>query len=308
MTLLVDQIEPWAPDERQLQRLANRRPRLSERLPVLLPLAVQVHRARRRMNWLSSDAKWAGRRTAVDLDVLVRGHDSVLLRQLGESDMKLQHSKITNLRLAAAKLDGLLIDPGETFSFNKVVGNCTRRAGYVDGMRLSRGAVVPGVGGGICQLANVVHWLVLHSSLTVTERSEHSVDPFPDEGRVVPWGTGCSIVYNYVDLQVRNDTASSYQLRVSVGDTHLSGELRSNAPQQRGYAVYAANERFHRRGATFFRANQIYRTVTDEQSGERLGEELVRSNCAVVRYLPLAADVHELPMPASRRLSLPSAP
>ena len=108
--------------------------------------------------------------------------------------MQLQRNKVTNLRLAAAGSDGLLIRPGETFSFNSVVGNCTRRKGYVDGMRLSDGAAESGVGGGICQLANLVHWMFLHAPLTVVERSEHTFDPFPDRGRVLPWGVGCSIV------------------------------------------------------------------------------------------------------------------
>lgn len=95
---------------------------------------------------------------------------------------------MTNLTIAAARVDTLVIRPGETFSFNKVVGNCTRSKGYVEGMRLSNGAARPGVGGGICQLANLLHWMVLHSALTVVERSEHSFDPFPDHGRVLPWG------------------------------------------------------------------------------------------------------------------------
>ena len=56
-----------------------------------------------------------------------------------------------------------MIRPGETFSFNKLVGNCTRGAGFVEGMRLSNGQASPGVGGGICQLANLLHWMVLHS-------------------------------------------------------------------------------------------------------------------------------------------------
>ena len=47
--------------------------------------------------------------------------------------------------------------------------------------------------------------MVLHTDLTVVERSEHSFDPFPDKGRVLPWGVGCSIAYNYVDFTFRND-------------------------------------------------------------------------------------------------------
>src|SRR6185295_7083492 len=121
--------------------------------------------------------------------------------------------------------NGVTIRPGETFSFNKVVGNCTRRKGYVVGMKLSNGEAEAGVGGGICQLANLLHWMFLHSPLTVVERSEHSFDPFPDNGRVLPWGVGCSIVYNYVDLVVRNDTAATFQLLVHVGERYLEGEL-----------------------------------------------------------------------------------
>jgi vancomycin resistance protein VanW len=133
-------------------------PRLTERHPALYPWAVRAHRARRRVRWWRSDV--------------------------------LQRNKVVNLRLAAARVDSVLIRPGETFSFNKVVGSCTRRKGYVEGMRLSNGEARAGVGGGICQLANLLPWMVLHSPLTVVERSEHSFDPFPDKGRVLPWGVG----------------------------------------------------------------------------------------------------------------------
>jgi vancomycin resistance protein VanW len=175
-----------------------------------------------------------------------------------------------------------------------VVGNCTRRRGFVEGMRLSNGEARPGVGGGICQLANLVHWMALHSGLTVTERSEHSFDPFPDNGRVLPWGTGCSIVYNYVDLQLRNDTTSTFQLRTSVGDRYLEGDLRVSEEQPHSFRVYAANERFYRLRGEYFRANQIWRTVIDRRTGDAVRDELVRDNCALVTYVPTGLDVIDL--------------
>ena len=102
-------------------------------------------------------------------------------------------------------------------------------------MRLSNGRPAEGVGGGLCQLANLVHWLVLHSPLTVVERSQHTFDPFPDNDRVVPWGVGCSIVYNYVDLVVRNETDATFELRAWVGEQHLHGQLLSDhQPEHRG--------------------------------------------------------------------------
>lgn len=274
-------------------------PRLTERHPALFPVAVRVHRVRRRLAWARSREAWSTTRSVVPLPARVKRHRSLLLRQLGDTDPSLQLGKVTNLRLAAARVDGILIRPGETFSFNKVVGNCTRRKGYVDGMRLSNGTATAGVGGGICQLANLLHWMFLHSPLTVVERSEHSFDPFPDNGRVLPWGVGCSIVYNYVDLVVRNDTPRTFQILVTVGDRHLEGELRADHPLERTYRVYARNEQFLRYGGEHFRRNEIWRGVIDKRTGATVREELVKRNCAKGMYLP--QDVPVLDVPAAGR-------
>jgi vancomycin resistance protein VanW len=261
-------------------------PRLTERLPALYPWAVRAHRVRRRLAWLRSDAEWARDRDVDGLPVRVKRHSSLLMRELSEEEMVLQRNKVVNLRLASARVDGLLIRPGETFSFNKVVGNCTRRKGYVAGMRLSNGEAVSGVGGGVCQLANLLHWMFLHSPLTIVERSEHSFDPFPDKDRVLPWGVGCSIAYNYVDLVVRNDTAHTFQLRAWVDERHLRGELRADSSPHHSYRVSARAEQFLRHEGRVFRRNEIWRTVISRRTGAQVGEELVKRNCALVKYLP----------------------
>ncbi|WP_139981967.1 VanW family protein [Nocardioides litoris] len=280
-------------------------PRLSQRHPWLYPWAVRAHQARRQVQWLRSDVTWATSRETTDLPVRVKQHGSLLVRELSEDEMALQHGKVTNLRLASARTDGIVLRPGETFSFNKVVGSCTARKGYVAGMRLSNGRAAPGVGGGICQLANLVHWMVLHSPLTVVERSEHSFDPFPDKGRVLPWGVGCSIVYNYVDLVVRNDTDTTFQLRTWVGERHLRGELRADRPVDRSYRVEARAEGFTAYGAgaerQVYRHNEIWRTVIDKRTGRTVGEELVKRNHALVTYVPDEALVRPATERAPRR-------
>jgi vancomycin resistance protein VanW len=261
-------------------------PRFTQRHPALFPVAVRVHRARRRVAWLRSGAAWAERRAAEPLAFRAKKHGSLLMRELSADEMVLQRNKVVNLRLASAHVDRLLIRPGETFSFNKVVGNCTPRKGYVEGMRLSNGEAISGVGGGICQLANLLHWMFLHSPLTVVERSEHSFDPFPDKGRVLPWGVGCSIVYNYVDLVVRNDTSSTFQLLVHVGERHLRGELRVDRAPTQSYRVEARGEAFLRYDGQVFRVNEIWRTARDRRTGEVVRDELLKRNCALVKYLP----------------------
>ncbi|HEY9336114.1 MAG TPA: VanW family protein [Kribbella sp.] len=270
---------------------AVRRRRWSERVRLLYPLAVRYHRAVKRLDWMTSSTPYAATHDVKDLPVRIKRHKSLLLRQLGETEMWMQHNKVANLKLACAQVDGLLIRPGETFSFNKVVGNATRRKGYLKGMRLSNGQAKPGIGGGICQLANLLHWMVLHSPLTVTQRSTHSFDPFPDNGRVLPWGVGCSIVYNYVDLQFRNDTDQTFQLRVGVGDRYLEGEILADVPAASSYRVFAKDERFLRVGAEYFRRNEIWRTVIDRRTGTAVRDELVRENVALVKYLPVDVPV-----------------
>lgn len=281
-------LEPREPLELPARLTAP--PRLTQRHPWLLPAAIAVHRARRRTQWVrdgwTGRVTWARTRDAADLPVRLTQHGSLLLRELDPDLMHLQHNKVTNLRLAVTRMDGLVIRPGETMSFNRVVGNCTRRKGYLDGMKLSNGSAESGVGGGICQLANLVHWMVLHSPLTVVERSEHSFDPFPDRGRVLPWGVGCSIVYNYVDLVVRNDTAHTFQLRTWVGDRYLHGQLRANHRPEHSWKVEARHEQFLRHEGRVVRRNEIWRRVIDRRTGEQVGDELVKTNCALVVYEP----------------------
>ncbi|NUR98607.1 MAG: VanW family protein [Kribbellaceae bacterium] len=277
---------------------AVRRKRWSERIRLLYPVAVRYHRAVKRIEWMRSSTPYAATRDAGELPVRIKRHKSLLLRQLGETEMWMQHNKVTNLKLACAQVDGLLIRPGETFSFNKVVGNATRRKGYAKGMRLSNGQAKPGIGGGICQLANLLHWMVLHSPLTVTQRSTHSFDPFPDNGRVLPWGVGCSIVYNYVDLQFRNDTDQTFQLRVGVGERYLEGEILADVPAESSYRVFSRGERFLRVGADYFRRNEIWRTVIDRRTGTPVRDELIRENVALVKYLPVDVPVVDVVVPA----------
>ncbi len=107
---------------------------------------------------------------------------------------------------------------------------------------------------------------------------------------MLPWGVGCSIVYNYVDLVFRNDTEYTFQLFTKVGERYLEGELRCNEQLPSSYKVFARDEQFIRRGDDFFRRNEIWRRVIDRRTGDTTAEELVKRNCARVVY-ELADDV-----------------
>ena len=101
-------------------------------------------------------------------------------------------NRITNLKLASEKIDGTIILPGETFSYNKVVGERTIAKGYKEAAVYAGGKVVDGIGGGICQLSSTLYNSVLYANLEITSRSNHRfLTSYVTAGRdaTVSWGT-----------------------------------------------------------------------------------------------------------------------
>jgi vancomycin resistance protein VanW len=246
-----------------------------------------MRRVRRYLSWYFDNRQYAGVRANEKLPYRVKKHQSVLLKKLGESDMQLQINKVTNLKIAAAKIDGILVRPGETFSFCKLVGLPTKSKGYLPGMELSFGKARAGIGGGICQISNLIHWLVMHSPLTVTERYHHSFDPFPDDGRVLPFGSGATVFYNYRDYQFTNNTEYTFQINLWFSDKCLEGELRIDQELDYAYHVIEKDHKFLKIRGQYYRKNEIWRDkVLKFRSGEVVASELMTKNFARVTYVP----------------------
>jgi vancomycin resistance protein VanW len=228
--------------------------------------------------------RFANQRLNEPFPFVIKRHQSLLRRRLGSSDPQLQENKITNLRIAIQALDGIVIYPGETFSFWHLVGQPKASKGYIEGLLLSQGEVKTGVGGGLCQLANLLFWLALHSPLEITERHHHSFDPFPDENRVLPFGSGASIFYNYVDLRFINPTQHKLQFKIWVTEQHLKGILYDDKNWPLSYHVEERNQRFHHITGKNFRENEIWRRVIDKRTGKTLEEQLMIHNYSEVKY------------------------
>ncbi|MBR1917578.1 MAG: VanW family protein [Bacteroidaceae bacterium] len=227
--------------------------------------------------------------------MLVYQHNSLIRRRLGNVNMQLQENKAVNLALAVGHINGLLIRPGETFSVWKMVGRTTKRKGYKEGLTIAKGQPSQGIGGGMCQLSNLIHWMVLHSDLTIVEHHHHdALDLFPDYGRQIPFGTGTSISYNYIDYRVRNDSALTYQLKLWVDDEYLHGELRATEPLPHTFHIHAENEYYSREAGVVYRNGQVYRDTIDRVSGNCLESQLIRINHARVMYeCPPSMEIRE---------------
>jgi vancomycin resistance protein VanW len=256
--------------------------------PLLYALAVGFRRVERRIEWLLDEQEYAKERTDHKLEYRVKKHQSVLIRRLsGCEDAQLQLNKIDNLRIVIQQLDGVLIRPGETFSFCKLVGKPTRKKGFRLGMELSRGCARAGIGGGICQASNLIYWLALHSPLEVVERYHHSFDPFSDKGRILPFASGATVMYNYRDLRLKNNTDDVFQLKLWLDKKCLNGDLWCSRRLRYSFSVYEKNHRFEQRDGQYFRSNELWRRVIDKQSGGMtIDHEFIVSNYAEVKYVP----------------------
>ncbi|WP_156390096.1 VanW family protein [Paenibacillus sp. Root444D2] len=250
-------------------------------------LGKKVYRLKRYLQWFLDGKTYAKEKQAESLPYLLFSHKTPLLRQLKDVDMWLQHNKVINLKIAAKQLNSVILKPGETFSYWRLIGSTTRRKGYLEGMMLSHGKVQAGIGGGLCQLSNLIYWMTLHTPLTVKERYRHSYDVFPDAGRSQPFGSGATCFYNYVDLQIFNETTEEFQLVIRVTDTHLVGEWRAVRPPIHTYEIYENKHWISREyWGGYVRHNEIHRRVLNSE-GEIIGDEWVTENHAIMMYEPL---------------------
>ncbi len=229
--------------------------------------------------------KFAKKRQMENFEYIWKGDTKVLLRKLHGVDMDLQKNKVVNLKLASKKIDGIIVNPGEEFSFWNLVGNATEKKGYVEGLVISNSKMKKGIGGGLCQMANMIHWLVLHTPLTVTELHHHSDALFPDEKRRVPFGTGTSISYKALDYRFKNTTSYPIQIRVWLDDKFLYGEIRSNVELKEKYKIVEEDNYYAKDiDGKFYRNSKVYRIIIDKETHEEKEKELILNNHSQVMY------------------------
>lgn len=258
-----------------------------------LRLGKAYYAARRYALWCSPGYRWAKERRQDSLPYLQASHETPLLRHLRGEDMELQRNKVVNLRLAVEKLDGVLLRPGETLSYWRLIGKPSARRGYLPGMVLFLGRIGSDVGGGLCQLSNLIFWMTLHTDLTVVERYRHSHDVFPDAQRTQPFGTGATCAYPHRDLMLRNDTQETYQLRLRVGEKNLEGQWLATAPPLHRFEIQERDARMDQAAwGGYVRHNAIWRRVFD-RDGNFLEDQPLFTNDAIMMYSPLLPEVEE---------------
>lgn len=211
--------------------------------------------------------------------------------------------RATNVELSAQSINGVLLMPGESFSFNKIVGPRTRERGYKDAAIIIGDIYESGLGGGICQTSSTLHQAVIRSGILPTQRRNHSLPtsymPLGFDA-VVAWGSLDYVFKNpykfpiLIDVSTANRTltVSIYGDVTAVDKTYsMVSETYETVP----YTTKKVNDNTIQKGKTVVKKNgvngtkvNVYLLISDKQTGKLLEKKLLWKDY----YLPQQQIIH----------------
>jgi len=147
-----------------------------------------------------------------------------------------QYNRASNVELAARKIDGLILQPGESYSFTNLVGPVTAGNGYKDAAVFVGSNVSSGMGGGICQVSSTIYYAELRAGIIATERHNHSLSV-----GYVPLGLDATMWEGSLDHRFKNTYDVPIQLKVSASGGTLTVEFRAQGDATKGYTYEPYN-------------------------------------------------------------------
>ena len=138
--------------------------------------------------------------------------------------------KMSNLRLAARRLDGLEVRDGKVASFWTLIGAPSERNGFKTGRGIVNDQLQSDVGGGLCQIASLMYELGLRSGCEITERFCHTRDLYTEANRFTPLGLDATVVWGFKDVRVRNTTGQTLVFCFEIVDQTITGVVLAPKP------------------------------------------------------------------------------
>lgn len=174
-------------------------------------------------------------------------------------------NRTTNLILAANKINGTILMPGETFSYNKVVGARTIEAGYKEAPIYVSGEVVDGLGGGICQITSTLYNAVVYANLEIIQRSNHQFVP-----SYVTASRDATVVYGAIDFQFKNNRDYPIKIQCSVSNGIANFQIYGLKRESDYEVVISSYETGRTANAIYSEAYKILK-----QNGQEIKRELL---------------------------------
>ena len=149
-----------------------------------------------------------------------------LIGSISSSFSTAKVNRTYNIKVAAKAIDGIMLKPGEIFSFNKVVGPRSQEAGYKMAGVIVNNELVEGLGGGVCQVSSTLYNVALLANLEIVQRTNHS-RPIT----YFPLGRDATVAYDYLDLKFKNNTDKYVLLRAEVQGGQLMVRIFGDRPE-----------------------------------------------------------------------------
>ena len=137
-------------------------------------------------------------------------------------------ARTANVRLAAKLVNGTILNPGEEFSYNKVVGPRTAARGFKEAGVFANGEVVDGIGGGICQVSSTIYMAALRANMKITERKNHAF--YVD---YTPKGEDATVVYGSIDFRFKNTSAYPIKIVATSKNNYIRIQIMGTEPDEK---------------------------------------------------------------------------
>lgn len=269
------------------------RKRITERFPWLLPLRQAQRKAFFYTGMRFDRHVYARTQRKGLLPSEISAKSEPMINPDSGYDIKYQYNKVHNLKVAAAKLHGLVIKPGETFSFCLAIKDADKETPYKDGLSLVGGEIKGEYGGGLCQLSNLLYWLFLHSQLTIVERHGHGTEAVTPADPNMLAGIDATIAEGWLDLKVKNETSHTYQLSITFDGDQICGRILADTDRCFDYELYNPSKRYVRRGGQIVEESTLARRRSNRFSGQVTEEVLYTNSCIIEYPLPPGTEITE---------------
>lgn len=151
---------------------------------------------------------------------------------------------------------------------------------------LSAGLLQEDIGGGLCQLSNLIAYMFASTECLFIERKHHSKDVFPDSGRTIPFASGATVFFNLIDLKVKNTYKFPIKINLRTTDTQLRGSISSPSPLDYFIKIEEKEAQFIKSSKTgiIYRCNELFRVFYSKVSKQKIKESLLWKNVAEIMY------------------------
>ena len=256
---------------------------LTSKYPLLLPFILESRRGINSAIY-HIHPKFKTQKSKSDQWFHLTEHSSPLYRKYNKRE--LDDGKVENIKIAIESLNEIIIPAGKTFSFWKHVGRTSQKRGFKKGLVLSSGQLKEDVGGGLCQLSNLIAYMFACTECIFIERKHHSRDVFPDHHRVIPFASGATVFFNLIDLKVKNTYHFPIKINLRTTDTQLRGSLSIPVPLDYFIKLEEKESYFIKSIKTnnLYRCNKLNRVFYEKNTKKKIKEMSLWVNIAQVMY------------------------